>query len=76
MQTRTKFISIVIVAVLVVAAIYGVQVLREPFDLESPPPIVLEDLPDSEAPLATSVVEAPILYDLAPALTKLEAARW
>ncbi len=74
MQTRTKFIPIVIVVVVVLAALYLVRVLRDPIDLQAPPPVVLADLPDSVAQPLPSVVEAPILYDLDPALEKLESA--
>ncbi|MEP7345505.1 MAG: DUF4403 family protein [Gemmatimonadaceae bacterium] len=74
MQPRTKIIRIAIVVVAVLAAIYAALVLRDPIALQAPPPIVLEDLPDSVGPPAPSIVEAPILYDLSPALTKLETA--
>ena len=63
-----------IVVGVAVAAGYAARTLGRAIDLKAPPPIVLDDLPDSQEVSQPSVVEAPILYDLAPALSKLESA--
>lgn len=70
---RKKIIPIAVVVVAVAAAAtYAARTLRNPIDLDAPPPLVVEDVPDSVEPPAPSTVEAPILYDLAPALSTLE----
>ncbi|MCU0646620.1 MAG: DUF4403 family protein [Gemmatimonadaceae bacterium] len=45
-----------------------------PLTVETPAPRVVADLPDSIPPLPESIVEAPIAYDLAPALGMLDSA--
>ncbi|MCU0633290.1 MAG: DUF4403 family protein [Gemmatimonadaceae bacterium] len=45
-----------------------------PITVETPPPAIVTDLPDTVPPLPESVVEAPIAYDLEPALAQLDRA--
>jgi hypothetical protein len=45
-----------------------------PLSVATPPPQVVADLPDTVPPLPPSYVQAPIIYDLAPALGMLDAA--
>lgn len=41
-------------------------------DVDAPPPLVVDDIPDSLPPLEPSVIEAEVRYDLRPALEALE----
>lgn len=45
-----------------------------PLTVETPPPAIVADLPDTVPPLPPSFVQAPIIYDLAPALDMLDDA--
>lgn len=53
---------------------YTYHTVTRPLELNAPPPLVLEELPDTAPPLPASVVEAPITYDMSGALDSLEAA--
>lgn len=74
MRTRSKIVPAVVIVAAVLAAVYAASMLRDAIELQAPPPTVMEDLPDSMEHVEPSVVEAPILYDLGPALAKLESA--
>ncbi|MFN8582290.1 MAG: DUF4403 family protein [Gemmatimonadaceae bacterium] len=74
MIRRALIVGGAIAAVLAGGGYYAYSLLRDPIEFEAPPPVIVEDLPDSIGSPAPSFVEAPILYDLAPAIAKLEAA--
>lgn len=74
MRTRTVVAAVIIVAGIGAGAYYASRLMRQPIEFEAPPPIVVEDVPDSIGPPAPSFVEAPILYDLSPAITTMEGA--
>lgn len=61
---------------LVVGAIglYTYRTITRPLELNAPPPLVLEELPDTAPPLPASVVDAPITYDMSGAMDSLEVA--
>lgn len=69
--------SAILAAGLVVTVVVGWwawRVLHEPVAVEAPPPLVSEDVDEAPAAPPPSTVDAPILYDLAPAIAALEAA--
>jgi hypothetical protein len=45
-----------------------------PLTVTTPPPAIVADLPDTVPPMPESFVQAPIIYDLAPALAMLDDA--
>lgn len=57
----------------VLLAIAGAACSGTP-DLEAPPPLVLDDPADSLAPIAPSIIESEVRYDLDPAVASLEKA--
>ncbi len=74
MRTRTIITAVIIVAGVGAGALYASKLMRQPIEFEAPPPVIVEDVADSIGAPPPSFVEAPILYDLTPALSKMEAA--
>lgn len=66
--------AVVLLALLGYAGLYVYHTLSNPLRLDAPEPIAVADLPDSSPPLAASIVEAPITYDLTSAMDSLERA--
>lgn len=74
MRIRTGLILAAIVVLAAGGGAYAYRAFRQPIEFEAPPPMVVEDVPDSVAAPPPSFVEAPVLYDLAPAIATLESA--
>lgn len=74
---RQKFaIAIGSAGVAIIVAAFAIQAYRGrlPVRVDAPAPAIAADLPDPLPELPLSVIDAPVSYDLAPAIAALEAA--
>ncbi len=76
MKRRTIAISLGSAGVAILIAALAIQAYRGrlPVRVDAPAPAITADLPDPLPELPQSVIDAPISYDLGPAVTALEAA--
>ncbi len=76
MKRKNFAIAIGSAGVALIIGAFGIQAYlgRLPVNVDAPPPAIAADLPDPLPELPLSVIDAPVSYDLAPAIAALEAA--
>lgn len=75
-KKRRFAIAIGSAGVTIIIAAFAIQAYRGrlPVKVDAPAPAIVADLPDPLPELPLSVIDAPVSYDLAPAIAALEAA--
>ena len=71
---RLRLFILAVLLILVFVGVYAWRTLSMPLVLDAPHPVMAPESPDTISPLAPSVVEAPVSYDIAAAVDSFEAA--